>query len=87
MRKRKRIYTSISFDIIEIQGKPVTLTRHALIQCIERGITFPEQLIVVLHTGKIKRYGKHGIKFIGKDIILVGIEENQEIKIKTVVRK
>ena len=49
---------------IYFQGKPIVIKVHAVKRAREREIAFPDQVYDVLQTGKVKRFGKHGIKFI-----------------------
>ncbi len=79
---------------IYFQGKPIIIKVHAVKRARarerEREIAFPDQVYDVLQTGKVKRYGKHGIKFVkrGKEgsIICVGEDLGHCIIIKTVER-
>jgi len=41
----------------------------------------------VLNTGKIKTFGKNGIKIIGRSIICIGEDLGQVIIIKTIERR
>ena len=75
---------------IHFQGKPIVITVHAVKRAREREIAFPDQVYDVLQTGKVKRFGKHGIKFVkrGKEssIICVGEDLGHCIIIKTIER-
>jgi len=75
---------------IYFQGKPIIIKVHAVKRAREREIVFPDQVYEVLQTGKVKRFGKHGIKFIkrGKEgsIICVGEDLGYYIIIKTIER-
>ena len=75
---------------IYFQGKPIIIKVHAIKRAREREIAFPDQVHDVLQTGKAKRFGKHGIKFIkiGKEgsIICVGEDLGHCIIIKTIER-
>ena len=75
---------------VYFQGKPIVIKVHAVKRAREREIAFPDQVYDVLQTGKAKRFGKHGIKFIktGKEgsIICVGEDLGYCIIIKTIER-
>ena len=47
---------------IFFQGKPIVIKVHAVKRAREREISFPDQVYDVLQTGKVKKFGKHGIK-------------------------
>ncbi len=86
MRKKKRIYTRISLDILLFDGKQVIITEHALLRARKREIIFPDEIYTTIHTGKIKRFGKNHLRIQGKNIECVCEETNNQIIIKTVVR-
>ena len=75
---------------IYFQGKPIVIKVHAVKRAREREIAFPDQVYDVLQTGKVKRFGKHRIKFIKKSkegsIICVGEDLGYCIIIKTIER-
>ena len=75
---------------IDFQGKPIVIKVHAVKRAMEREIAFPDQVYDVLQAGKVKRFGKHGIKFVkrGKEgsIICVGEDLGYCIIIKTIER-
>ena len=75
---------------IYFQGKPIIIKVHAVKRAREIEISFPNQVYDVLQTGKVKRFGKHGIKFIkrGKEgsIICIGEDLGYCIIIKTIER-
>jgi len=75
---------------IYFQGKPIVIKVHAVKRAREREIAFPDQVYEVLQTGKVKRFGKHGIKFVKKSkegsIIRVGEDLGYCIIIKTIER-
>ena len=76
---------------IYFQGKRIFIKTHAVKRARERDIAYPDYVYGVLKTGKIKRFGKSGIKFIGKkskkgSIICVGEYLGQIIIIKTIER-
>ena len=75
---------------IYFEGKPIIIKVHAVKRARQREIAFPDQVYDVLRTGRIKRFGKHGIKFIkrGKkgSIICVGEDIGHAVIIKTVER-
>ena len=49
---------------IYFQGKQIIIKVHAVKRAREREIAYPDQVYEVLQTGKVKRFGKQGIKFI-----------------------
>ena len=75
---------------IYFQGKQIIIKVHAVKRAREREIAFPDQVYDVLQTGKVKRFGKHGIKFIKKSkegsIICIGEDLGYCIIIKTIER-
>ncbi len=75
---------------IYFQEKPIVIKVHAVKRAREREIAFPDQVYDVLRTGTVKRFGKHGIKFVkrGKEgaIICVGEDLGYCIIIKTIER-
>ena len=75
---------------IYFQGKQIIVKVHAIKRAREREIAFPDQVYDVLQTGKVKRYGKHGIKFVKRSkegsIICVGEDLGYCIIIKTIER-
>ena len=75
---------------IYFQGKPIVIKVHVIKRAREREIAFPDQVYDVLQTGKVKRFGKHRIKFIKKSkegsIICVGEDLGYCIIIKTIER-
>jgi len=77
-------------DDIYFEGKPVIIKVHAIKRARQREIAFPDQVYTVLLTGKIKRFGKNGIKFIKKgkkgSVICIGEDLGYAIIIKTVER-
>ncbi|HLD04184.1 MAG TPA: hypothetical protein VJG90_00540 [Candidatus Nanoarchaeia archaeon] len=71
-------------------NKRVRFRSHAILRAIQRQIAFPQQVLWVIETGRVVRFGKHGIKFIKRsskgDIVCVGEELGDRIIIKTVER-
>ncbi|MEK6942520.1 MAG: hypothetical protein AABX00_00470 [Nanoarchaeota archaeon] len=77
-------------ESIYFQGKLIVIKVHAVKRAREREIAFPDQVYDALQTGKSKRFGKHGIKFIKRgregSIICVGEDLGHCIIIKTIER-
>jgi len=75
---------------IYFQDKPIIIKVHAIKRARERNIAFPDQVYDVLQTGKVNRFGKHGIKFIKRSkrgsIICIGEDLGHAIIIKTIER-
>ena len=75
---------------IYIQRKEIRFSLHAIIRAEERNIRFPELAYLVVNTGEIERFGKHGIKFRKRfkkgTIICIGIDLGECILIKTIER-
>ena len=75
---------------IYFQSKQIIIKVHAFKRAREREIAFPDQVYDVLQTGKVKRFGKHGIKFVKRSkegsIICVGEDIGYCIIIKTIER-
>lgn len=74
-----------------IEGKQVVISVHAIKRAREREIAFPDQVYSALRNGKMKRFGKNGIKFINKSknegsIICIGEDLGSTIIIKTIER-
>jgi len=71
-------------------GKPIFITTHAIKQARKREIAFPHQVYATLNRGKVKKFGKHSMKFTYKmkkgAIICVGEDIGYAIIIKTVER-
>ena len=71
-------------------GKLIVIKTHAIKRARERQIAFPDHVYAVLKTGKAKRFGRRGIKFIGvgkeNSIICVGEDVGSMIIIKTIER-
>lgn len=72
---------------MDISKYELEIKNHVFIQAIKRGMD-PDFIEDILLNGKIERYGKHGIKFIGKGskktIICVGQMIGMKIKIFTI---
>ncbi len=77
-------------DELYFQGKQIFIKSHAVKRALERGIAYPDQVYQVLKQGKVKRFGKNGLKFIKKSengsIICVGEDLGYIIIIKTIER-
>ncbi len=75
---------------IYFQGRPIVIKVHAIKRARQREIAYPDQVHAVLQTGKVKRFGKQGIKFIKRSkegsIICVGEDLGYCIIIKTIER-
>lgn len=67
-------------------GKPIFVKSHAVKRARQRGIAYPDHVYSVLMTGKVKRFAKRGIKFVGKSVICVGEDLGHMIIIKTIER-
>ena len=74
-------------DIINYE---IEIKRHAFIRAMERGVT-PDMIEATLRGGKVKRFGKHNLKFYKKykrfTVICVGQIEGMKIKILTIETK
>jgi len=72
------------------QNKKVWISVHAITQARARRIAFPDQVYYTIKSGKVVRFGKHGIKFIKRgrkgSIICIGEDLSHAIVIKTVAR-
>lgn len=72
---------------MDISQCDVEIKRHVFQRAMERGI-HPDMIEGTLLKGKVKRFGKHGIKFIGKGskrtIICVGELVGNRLKIITI---
>ncbi len=83
----KGIYTC---RYLLIHNREVWISSHAMKQARVREIDFPDHVHHVLKTGKMVRFGKSGVKFVKKtsegSIVCVGIDNGQQIVIKTIER-
>lgn len=72
---------------MDITKYEIVIKRHAFDQALLRGV-HPDMIEQSLLKGKIKRFGKHGVKFINRGskmtIICVGEMAGNKIKIITV---
>mgnify|MGYP001602562135 CR=1 FL=1 len=78
--------TEVYFNKRQILIKP-----HAIKRAREWEIAFPDHVYKVLRTGKLERFGKNGVRFVGKKskkgrVICVGEDLGQIIIIKTIER-
>lgn len=75
---------------MEFQGKVIIISNHATCRAHEREVTLPEQVYQVICTGKMKRLGKHILKFVkqaqGGSIICICEEVGNKIVVKTIER-
>ena len=77
---------------VYFQGKRIFIKTHAIKRAREREIAYPDHVYRVLKTGQVERFGKNGIKFVGKSksrkgsVICIGEDLGQMIIIKTVER-
>lgn len=72
---------------MDISNYEIEIKHHAFKRALERNID-PDLIEDILKNGEIKKYGKHGIKFINKGskrtIICVGEIIGTKIKIFTI---
>lgn len=72
------------------ERKPILVKTHAIKQARIRRIAYPDHVYKVLKTGKVKRFGKNMIKFVGRSkkgsVICVGEDLGHVIIIKTIER-
>ncbi len=75
-------------EYLYFNGKPVIIRMHVIQRAEERGILYPDQVLQVVNEGKVKRFGKRGIKFVKQSregsIVCVGEETSQTVTIKTI---
>ena len=75
---------------IYFEGKQIIIMVHAIKRARERNIAYPDHVYSALNTGKVQRFGKHGIKFVSKSrkgaIICIGEDIGHAIIIKTIER-
>ncbi|MFH1649252.1 MAG: hypothetical protein ABIA93_01760 [Candidatus Woesearchaeota archaeon] len=62
------------------------VTEHAFIQALRRGI-HPDRIEEAVRHGKVKRFGKTGVKFVQRDVIAVCQVVGDRIVVMTVERK
>ena len=55
---------------VYFSGKPIFIKIHAIKRARERNITYPDHVYTVLKTGKVKRFGRRGIKFISRSTMV-----------------
>lgn len=85
------VYLCISnYNEVYFRGKPIRITVHAIKRARQRDISYPDQIYKIIKTGKIKTYGKNGIKFISKKenglMICIAEETSSELIIRTIER-
>jgi len=72
---------------MDLSKYDLIIRRHAFDQALRRGI-HPDLIEQTLLKGKLKRFGKHGVKFINKGkkrmIICVGELIGNKIKVITI---
>ena len=72
---------------MDLSKYDVIIKRHVFERAMQRGI-HPDTIEDILLKGKIKKFGKHGIKFISKgskrNIICVGELIGSKLKIITI---
>ena len=72
---------------MDISQYDLVINRHVFERAMQRGI-HPDMIEDTLLKGKVKRFGKHGIKFINKGskrtIICVGELAGNRLKILTI---
>ena len=72
---------------MDISQYDLVIKRHVFERAMERGI-HPDMIEDTLLKGKLKRFGKHGVKFIRKGskrtIICVGERIGSKLKIITI---
>jgi len=77
-----QVYPRRYISKVYFKGKPVIIK--------EREIAFPDHIYTVIKTGKVRMFGKHGIKFISKTkneaVICIGEDVGHAIIIKTIER-
>lgn len=77
-------------DDFYFEGRLIVIKVHAVKRARERHIAFPDQVYDAIRTGKVKKFGKNGIKFVKKNkensIICIGEIAGNCIIIKTVER-
>ena len=76
---------------VYLQGKPIIIMVHAIKRARQREISYPDHIFSVIKTGKVIRFGKKGIKFVGRSkkagsVICVGEDVGHAIIIKTIER-
>lgn len=89
--KRLNIYTYHKIlNNICLRHYELEISRHAFIRAMERGV-MPHMVEATLLGGKLKRFGKHGIKLSKKykrfEVICVGEIKGQVLKIITIETK
>jgi len=72
---------------MDVSTYEIEIKHHALIRAMKRGI-HPDSIEDALLKGSVKRYGKHGVKFVNKGskrtIVCVGQIIGMKIKIFTI---
>ncbi len=85
---QQSLYTCIFLYIHTPSGvKNVLLSKHAMIRAKQRNIAYPDQIFIILQTGKQTCFGKRYVRFENNSIICIGEMVNEVIIIKTVERK
>ena len=72
---------------MDVSKYEIEITHHALIRAMKRGI-HPDLIEDALLKGSVKRYGRHGVKFVNKGskrtVVCVGQIVGMKIKIFTI---
>ena len=72
---------------MDITNCEIIIKRHVFEQAMKRGI-HPDMIEDTLNKGKIKRFGKHGIRFVSKGskrtIVCIGELIGSKLKIITI---
>ncbi len=89
----KRLNISIYYKILNnicLRHYTLEISHHAFIRAMGRGV-MPDMIEAVIKGGKLKRYGKHGIKLSRKykkfEVICVGEIKGEVLKIITIETK
>ena len=71
---------------MDISRYEIEIKHHVFKRALQRNI-HPDRIEDTLKKGKVKRFGKHYVKFITKSLICVGEISGLKIKIITIERR
>jgi hypothetical protein len=71
---------------MEWQNLHVRVKPHAIERAWKRGLS-PGGIERIIQNGRMERFGKNGVKFVGKKFVLIARVEPMRLNIITVVKR
>ncbi len=71
---------------MDVSKYEVEIKHHAFIRAMQRGI-HPDMIEDTLKKGKVERFGKNYVRFVGRKTICVGEISGLKLKIITIERR